>query len=234
MAGSGFRPSPNIPYCCLPQESGPCLSASVGDRPLRSPSHHGLGGPSPRRLSNGTHARPRPPELSPPGDAPEWPHGALPGVSTGCAPVGGWLHTRCAPVRHSRRPEGRLPFDLHVLGLPLAFILSQDQTLRCSIAVLLNYSESRVPLHPALTRGKVLPCFLLSRYAHNGLRPCAGLRLSMNSALPQTSLSPRLVPRESGCKSTAFFITRNSFFRFFETFLYYTDYQHIKTVNFYK
>ena len=25
-----------------------------------------------------------------------------------------------------------LPFDLHVLGLPLAFILSQDQTLRCN------------------------------------------------------------------------------------------------------
>ena len=24
-----------------------------------------------------------------------------------------------------------LPFDLHVLSLPLAFILSQDQTLRC-------------------------------------------------------------------------------------------------------
>ena len=24
-----------------------------------------------------------------------------------------------------------LPFDLHVFGLPLAFILSQDQTLRC-------------------------------------------------------------------------------------------------------
>ena len=26
-----------------------------------------------------------------------------------------------------------LPLDLHVLGLPLAFILSQDQTLRCNI-----------------------------------------------------------------------------------------------------
>ena len=26
-------------------------------------------------------------------------------------------------------PEGTLPFDLHVLGLPLAFVLSQDQTL---------------------------------------------------------------------------------------------------------
>ena len=25
-----------------------------------------------------------------------------------------------------------LPFDLHVLSLPLAFILSQDQTLRCN------------------------------------------------------------------------------------------------------
>ena len=61
MAGSGFPPLPNIPYCCLPQESGPCLSTSVGDRPLRSPSHRSLGGPSPRRLANGTHARPRPP-----------------------------------------------------------------------------------------------------------------------------------------------------------------------------
>ena len=28
-------------------------------------------------------------------------------------------------------PKGHLPFDLHVLGLPLAFILSQDQTLLC-------------------------------------------------------------------------------------------------------
>ena len=60
MAGSVFRPLPNIPYCCLPQESGPCLSTSVGDRPLRSPTHRRLGGPSPRLPSNGTHARPRP------------------------------------------------------------------------------------------------------------------------------------------------------------------------------
>ena len=33
-------------------------------------------------------------------------------------------------------PKGHLPSDLHVLGLPLAFILSQDQTLRCNIVVL--------------------------------------------------------------------------------------------------
>ena len=30
-------------------------------------------------------------------------------------------------------PKGHLPFDLHVLGLPLAFILSQDQTLLCKV-----------------------------------------------------------------------------------------------------
>ena len=34
----------------------------------------------------------------------------------------------CATRHQVRKPV--LPFDLHVLGLPLAFILSQDQTLR--------------------------------------------------------------------------------------------------------
>ena len=43
----------------------------------------------------------------------------------------GRLHTRYAPVRNSSAPEGLLPFYLHVLSLPLAFILSQDQTLHC-------------------------------------------------------------------------------------------------------
>jgi hypothetical protein len=42
------------------------------------------------------------------------------------------LHTRYAPVRHSCISEETLPFDLHVLSLPLAFILSQDQTLHCN------------------------------------------------------------------------------------------------------
>ena len=43
------------------------------------------------------------------------------------------LLTRYAPFRRSppqdRRRSRALPLDLHVLGLPLAFILSQDQTL---------------------------------------------------------------------------------------------------------
>ena len=62
------------------------------------------------------------------------------------------LRTR-APL--SRHPKAPIPYDLHVLGLPLAFILSQDQTLRCTIVFcFLFYSVSRVPppdasLHPS-------------------------------------------------------------------------------------
>ena len=43
------------------------------------------------------------------------------------------LHTCYAPVRRSppKYCYLALPLDLHVLGLSLAFILSQDQTLRC-------------------------------------------------------------------------------------------------------
>ena len=36
-----------------------------------------------------------------------------------------------APVAGSRIATAPLPLDLHVLSLSLAFILSQDQTLRC-------------------------------------------------------------------------------------------------------
>ena len=43
----------------------------------------------------------------------------------------GRLHTRYAPVRRWHC----CPLDLHVLSLPLAFILSQDQTLHCKILV---------------------------------------------------------------------------------------------------
>ena len=36
-----------------------------------------------------------------------------------------------SPVRHFPLPEGSFSFDLHVWGTPPAFVLSQDQTLRC-------------------------------------------------------------------------------------------------------
>ena len=61
----------------------------------------------------------------------------------GYPPVMGRLHTRYAPVRNSSAESklSLLPFYLHVLGLPLAFILSQDQTLHCKILKNLTTKE---------------------------------------------------------------------------------------------
>ena len=138
MAGSGLPPLPNIPYCCLPQESGPCLSASVGDRPLRSPTHQRLGGPSPRQLSNGTHARPRPRRRFGPHGMPRAGRMAhYPAFPPAVRPSGVGCIRVAHPSATLNPPKEVLPSDLHVLGLPLAFILSQDQTLRCTIVFLL-------------------------------------------------------------------------------------------------
>ena len=52
-------------------------------------------------------------------------------VSRGYPPRHGQVPMHYSPVRHSP-PESKLsalPFDLHVLGMPPAFNLSQDQTL---------------------------------------------------------------------------------------------------------
>ena len=56
---------------------------------------------------------------------------------SGLSPCYRWiayvLLTR-APVAGKGIATSPLPLDLHVLGLSLAFILSQDQTLRCIIS----------------------------------------------------------------------------------------------------
>ena len=61
------------------------------------------------------------------------PYEVLVGVSTGYPSVAGMVLTRYAPLRRSPPKYCYLvlPLDLHVLSLPLAFILSQDQTLHC-------------------------------------------------------------------------------------------------------
>src|SRR6476469_3050782 len=58
VAASGFRPLRKIPHCCLPQESGPCLSSSVADHPLRPATRRCLGGPLPRQLADGPRTHP--------------------------------------------------------------------------------------------------------------------------------------------------------------------------------
>ena len=52
IAPSGFRPLRKIPHCCLPQESGPCLSSSVSDRPLKPDTDRRLGKLLPYQQAN--------------------------------------------------------------------------------------------------------------------------------------------------------------------------------------
>src|SRR4029079_12232032 len=59
MAGSGLPPVSHIPHCGLPSESGPCLSPSVADHPLRPATDRRLGKPLPHQLANRTSAAPR-------------------------------------------------------------------------------------------------------------------------------------------------------------------------------
>src|SRR5512133_2295199 len=75
--------------------------------------------------------------------------------------VTGRLHTRYSPVRHSHPDCSGIPFDLHVLGLPLAFILSQDQTLRCKLKVKI-FSSSDVTLDLICVTFLVLPFSIFS------------------------------------------------------------------------
>ena len=107
----------------------------MGDLPLRTPTHRRLGGPLPRQLANVPHAHPSPINLSSPGDASRRVYAVLDEISLDYPPVTGRLHTCYSPVRRSPADDCSppLPLDLHVLSLSLAFILSQDQTLRCCI-----------------------------------------------------------------------------------------------------
>jgi hypothetical protein len=45
------------------------------------------------------------------------------------------------PVASIRIATDLLPLDLHVLSLPLAFILSQDQTLHCKCCLMLTVTS---------------------------------------------------------------------------------------------
>ena len=109
----------------------------MGDLPLRTPGHRGHGGPLPRRLANVPHAHPSPDPkaLSRKLHAELTEYAVLVAVSHGYSPAKGRLHTCDSPVRRSPAAYcyAPLPLDLHVLSLSLAFILSQDQTLRCCI-----------------------------------------------------------------------------------------------------
>ena len=109
----------------------------MADHPLRPATDRRFGGPLPRQLANQTRTHPVPMNLFTPGEAPSCAYAVLPAVSSCYPPVRGRLSTRYSPVRHYDIFQTEIiyisPFDLHVLGMPPAFILSQDQTLMLKI-----------------------------------------------------------------------------------------------------
>src|SRR6478672_9312220 len=144
IAGSGLPPLSKIPHCCLPQESGPCLSPSVAGRPLRPATDRRLGGPLPHQLAN-------PPQTPPIAPSPFTEQGffctqryrtyaVLASLSRCYSPLRGRSSTCYSPVRHYLSVDR--PFDLHVLSTPPAFVLSQDQTLQTKIS---GYLPRRSP-----------------------------------------------------------------------------------------
>ena len=100
----------------------------MADHPLRPATDHRLGRPLPHQLPNPTRAPPSAINLSP---RPKT--GGACGISRSfprLSPTKGQVPTRYSPVRHSPAAETPGAFDLHVLGMPPAFVLSQDQTLK--------------------------------------------------------------------------------------------------------
>ena len=95
-------------------------------------------------------------------------YGVLVVVSNGYSPDEGKLLTRYAPLRRSPsiKPESSimLPLDLHVLSLPLAFILSQDQTLHCIIFYITLSLSLTLIIIPINKRINASRFFSISRY----------------------------------------------------------------------
>ena len=107
----------------------------MADHPLRSATDRRLGGPLPHQLTNQTQAHPLPINLWPYQDVSLRRYEVLIPVSRGYPSAKGRLPTRYSPVRRfplltsTEVSVKSFSLDLHVLGTPPAFILSQDQTL---------------------------------------------------------------------------------------------------------
>ena len=121
---------------------------------------------------------------------------------SGLSPCYRWiayvLLTR-APVAGKGIATSPLPLDLHVLGLSLAFILSQDQTLRCILFFFFIIPSKRHLTE--LTSFSLISCTTLA------------------SSIPSMNLAkvPRSVPRFlfCGCKVNIFPYSAPNFFTHF-------------------
>jgi hypothetical protein len=122
----------------------------VAGHALTPATRHRLGGPLPHQLADRPRADPGPPELCPAEHANRRGHPVLATVSRCYPRVQGTLPTRYSPVRRFRPewlPTPVSTLDLHVLGAPPAFILSQDQTLRRDLNHEMNAFEISIALY---------------------------------------------------------------------------------------
>ena len=108
-----------------------------------------------------------------------------------------------------------LPLDLHVLSLPLAFILSQDQTLhRCSVCWIIQQCITILALLEFVTVHKynhgLLFNFTLSISIFSMI-----VRLTESNSLKQKPIN--FIP-VSGCKYRTSFDSDNVFLKLFWTF----------------
>ena len=115
--------------------SGPCLSSSVAGRPLRPATRHCLGEPLPHQLADRPRAHPKA------SGCPDFDVGRMFFLVTcGINSPFGELSPTLRQIAHVLRTltpldiiciaTNNIPFDLHVLSTPPAFVLSQNQTLR--------------------------------------------------------------------------------------------------------
>ena len=217
MAGSVFRPLPNIPYCCLPQESGPCLSTSVGDRPLRSPSHRSLGGPSPRQPANGTHARPRPHRCFIPQRMPS--KGTMayyPAFPPAIRPSGVGCIRVTHPCATLKAPERALPVRLACIRPAASVHPEPGSNSSLYYCLAKSFSESRVPLRYSPLASRPRAPYPSRRSRGAGVFLCWPqtfkelFRSNFNAFLP----TPHFLS-EVDCKGTTFFVTGNQFFQLF-------------------
>jgi hypothetical protein len=105
----------------------------VADRPLRPAMDRRLGGPLPRQQANPPRTHPRPEAEATFSHVPRrdvGPSGINPGFPGLFRCRGQVIHVLLTRSPLSPGPKPWFSLDLHVLGAPPAFVLSQDQTLR--------------------------------------------------------------------------------------------------------
>ena len=144
-------------------------------------------------------------------------YGVLGDVSIGYPPDTGKLLTCYAPFRRSP-PEycySALPLDLHVLSLPLAFILSQDQTLHCTSFIL--YSSSTILTSSFLKRNLRSNVFRVALYISYFLSSMllVSIIISINC---RSVTSPWRLPKRAANIGQNFYCTK-TYFKYFLDYL---------------